>query len=102
MAICSICLDTIAENIEKRVLSSRLSSPLAIGKNLYALPYSFDLEDMKEGRKRGAIVFSLRPNEPFITLSEEKFTKISENTPFFNNLKKISYFKVKSIRKIKG
>lgn len=102
MAICSICLDTIAENIEKRVLSSRLSSPLAIGKNLYALPYSFDLEDMKEGRKRGAIVFSLRPNEPFITLSEEKFTKINENTPFFNNLKKISYFKVKSIRKIKG
>lgn len=102
MAICSLSLNVISSKIIKEVTSSRLSAPLAIGKDLYALPYSFDKEDMKEDTHRGSIVFSLKSNEPFITLTNEKFTKVAENTPFFNALKKISFCKVEKIEKIQG
>lgn len=102
MAVCSLSLNVIASKIIKEVTNSRLSSPLAIGKDLYAIPYSFDKEDLKENNHRGAIVFSLSSNDPFITITNDRFTKVGENTPFFNSLKKIAFSKVESVVKIKG
>lgn len=102
MAICSLALNTISDKIIKEVLNSRFSMPLALGKDLYAIPYSFDREDLKEDNHRGAIVFSLDSNDPFISLSYDKFSKVSENTPFFNSLKKLAFCKVVDIKKIKG
>lgn len=102
MAVCSLSLNIISKVIDKEMLHSRLSMPLSIGKDLYTIPYSFDKEDLKDFNHRGALVFSLKADDPFISITHEKFVKVSENTPFFNMLKKIAFCKVEKIEKIQG
>lgn len=57
--------------------------------------------DVAESR-RGTLIFSLNPANPLVCFSRDRYSKVEDNSPFFNSLKKLSGGKVLSIEKQEG
>lgn len=99
MALDNISLSIVADQLKEQLVGATLGNPLAIGEHQFGIPYS---EVLPDSIRHGTLVFSLEPNNPFVTYSYERYTKIPMNTPFFNSLKKLSMGNVTDVKKRKG
>jgi len=100
MAVDNLSLQIIADELENQMKGSYLGSPLSLTPYDFALPYS--LKEGDEVKKHGTFLFSLDPTNPFVCYSFERYAKIPDNSPFFNNLRRLSMGKVISVKKYQG
>jgi len=100
MAVDNLSLQIIADALEEQMKGAYLGSPLALSPHDFALPYS--LKEGDEVKKHGTFLFSLDPTNPFACYSLERYTKIIDNSSFFNNLRRLSMGKVLSVKKYPG
>ena len=100
MAVDNLSLQIIADELENQMKGSYLGSPLSLTPYDFALPYS--LKEGDEVKKHGTFLFSLDPTNPFVCYSIERYAKIPDNSPFFNNLRRLSMGKVVSVKKYQG
>lgn len=101
MALDNITLDIITEKLKSELEGTRFSNPMFLGGTDYGFPYSEIRSDEKKGR-HGTFIFSLEPTNPFLCYSYDRFTKVNDNSPFFNGLRKLSLATVSKVEKIKG
>ena len=101
MALDNITLDIITEKLKKELEGTRFSNPMFLGGFDYGFPYSEIRSDDQKGR-HGTFVFSLNPTNPFLCYSYDRFTKVNDNSPFFNGLRKLSLATVSKVEKIQG
>lgn len=99
MAIDNLGLKIIADDLNKNLEGAFLDKPYALANKHFAFSYhgGKNLEST-----RGSLIICLEPNNPFISYSFNKYTKIQLNTPFFNALKKLSGTQIESIKKLDG
>lgn len=103
MAFDNLVLKTIATEMDTVLKGAFLDMPYALGPNQYAIPFhgSPFLRDKGEPG-RGQIILYLDSNMPFVSYSLEKYTKTSDNTPFFNSLRKLAGTSVETVFKESG
>ncbi len=101
MALDNITLDIITEKLKSELEGTRFSNPMFLGGFDYGFPYGEVRSDDKKGR-HGTFVFSLNPTNPFLCYSYDRFTKVNDNSPFFNGLRKLALATVTKVEKIQG
>lgn len=101
MALDNITLEIITKKLKTELEGTRFSNPMFLGGFDYAFPYSEIRTDDEKGR-HGTFIFSLNPTNPFLCYSYDRFTKVNDNSPFFNSLRKLSLSTISKIEKIKG
>lgn len=103
MALDNLVLERIITEMNALLPGAFLDAPFALGVNQYALPFH-GAERLKArgGNGRGEIILFLDPTKPFLSYSQEKFTKTNDNTPFFNALKKLQGSRIETIFKETG
>lgn len=99
MALDNISLSIVAKALEEQLVGSTFGNPLALGEHQYGIPYS---EVLKDSIRHGTLVFSMEPNNPFVAYSLDRYTKINDNSPFFNSLRKLALGHVVAVKKRKG
>lgn len=103
MALDNLVLERIIEEMNDVLSGAFLDAPYALGINQYAIPFHGANKLKEKGENsRGEIILFLDPTKPFISYSLEKFTKTTDNTPFFNSLKKLAGTKIETIFKETG
>ncbi|MCI1734600.1 MAG: NFACT family protein [Bacilli bacterium] len=100
MALDNLTIDIIVRHLAKQLVGSTLGRPLALNSNDFGYPYSEVLAD--GSIRHGTFVFSMMPTEPFLCYSFDRYTKVEDNSPFFNSLKKLSLATVTDVKKVKG
>ncbi len=99
MALDNVSLSIVADQLKEQLVGATFGNPLALGENHFGIPYS---EVLPDTIRHGTLVFSLEPNNPFVSYSMDRYTKVAMNTPFFNSLKKMAMGTVTSVSKRKG
>ena len=100
MAIDNLGLKIIANKLNDQLEGAFLDKPYALSNKHFAFSYHGGNQESNSGR--GSLILCLEPNNPFITYSFNKYTKIQLNTPFFNSLKKLTGTQIESIKKLDG
>lgn len=100
MALDNLSLSIIVDAMREKVLNGVFSKPFALSSTDYALPFNRYEADGK--LKKGTIILSLNPSNPYITFSFDRYQKVDDNSPFFNSLKKLSFGRIRDVRKLKG
>ena len=101
MALDNITLDIIVKKLKTELEGTRFSNPMFLGGFDYGFPYSEIRDDDQKGR-HGTFIFSLNPTNPFLCYSYDRFTKVNDNSPFFNGLRKLSLSTISKVEKIPG
>lgn len=101
MALDNITLDIIVKKLKTELEGTRFSNPMFLGGLDYGFPYSEIRDDDQKGR-HGTFIFSLNPTNPFLCYSYDRFTKVNDNSPFFNGLRKLSLSTISKVEKIPG
>lgn len=99
MAIDNLTINIITKKMQSEMISSRFGKAFALSHYDFALPYTC-LEE--KGFHHGTFIFSLNPNNPFLTYSYDRYEKVEDNTPFFNSLKKLNDCLITDIIKLQG
>lgn len=99
MAIDNLGLKIIANNLNQNLEGAFLDKPFALSNKHFAFSYH---GATNKDNSRGSLIICLEPNNPFVSYSYNKYTKIQLNTPFFNALKKLTGTQIESIRKLEG
>ena len=99
MAFDNLSLSIIVRQLEKEAMGAIFSKPFTLSQTDYALPYTAISEAQTH---KGTLIFSLNPSNPFVCFSKERYSKIEDNSPFFNSLKKLTGGKVLSLEKQDG
>lgn len=101
MALDNITLDIIVKKLKTELEGARFSNPMFLGGFDYGFPYSEIRDDDQKGR-HGTFIFSLNSTNPFLCYSYDRFTKVNDNSPFFNGLRKLSLSTISKVEKIPG
>lgn len=100
MALDNLSLSLIVDSLKENCVNGVFSKPFALSLTDYAFPYS--RYEPNGELKKGTIILSLSPSNPFMTLSFDRYQKVDDNSPFFNSLKKLSFGRIRSIEKLPG
>lgn len=103
MAFDNLVLKKIASETDEAIRGAFFDVPFALGENQYALPFHAS-ERLKSagGTGRGTLILCLDPTRPFFTYSEGKFSKATDNTPFFNSLRRLTGLRALRVTKAPG
>ena len=100
MALDNLSLSLIVSAMEKNVVNAVFSKPFALSTTDYALP--FNRYEADGTLRKGTIILSLNPANPYLTFSYDRYQKVDDNSPFFNSLKKLSFGRIRSVKKLQG
>lgn len=100
MALDNLALKKIVDKMQENLVGAFLEKPYALSLKHFAFPYHSSKDKTNSGR--GVLILCLDSNNPFISYSFDKYTKIQLNTPFFNSLKKLTGTQIESIKKVEG
>ena len=100
MALDNLSLSIISDKLEEHLANAVFSKPFALSSTDYALPFNRYEQDGK--LKKGTLILSMDPANPYVTYSYDRYQKVDDNTPFFNSLKKLSFGRVRSVEKLRG
>lgn len=99
MAIDNLSLKIIADALREQLVGSTFGNPLSLGEHHFGIPFS---EVLKDEIRHGTFLFSMEPNNPFVSYSNKRYTKVNDTSPFFNSLKKLALSTVTAVEKRKG
>lgn len=101
MALDNLTLKIISDKLNNELIGAYLDKPFALSDKDFAINYHSANNSINKGR--GCLIISLNGENPYLTVSYDKFTKVNTiNTPFFNSLKKLTGTQITSIEKIPG
>lgn len=100
MALDNTTLKTIQSQLLSELDGAFLERPYALNYTHIAIPYHSG--NNTENKGRGTLIIALDGENPFIVYSFDKFTKINDNSPFLNSLRKLQGTRIRNIKKAPG
>ena len=100
MALDNTTLKTIQSQLLSELDGAFLERPYALNYTHIAIPYHSG--NNAENKGRGTLIIALDGENPFIVYSFDKFTKINDNSPFLNSLRKLQGTRIRNIKKAPG
>ena len=100
MALDNTTLKTITAKLFRELDGAFIERPFALSYTEIALPYHSGSNTENKGR--GTIILALNGENPFVVYSFDKFTKITDNSPFLNSLRKLAGTRVRNLKTAPG
>lgn len=100
MAMDNVTLKLIADSLGLELEGAFLEKPYALSYTHIAIPYHSGSNNVNKGR--GTLILAIDSENPYVVFSYDRFTKINDNSPFFNSLRRLTGTKIREVRKAPG